>query len=253
MTEDGEGILAFLGVAPDPRLLDDDLTNLPAAEQHREPPVSTQRHERLVGAGSALTGVSLIGGVALLLYGGWRLLFDDGGPLDAVLAAIGLVLAATHWGWVHLAEYAGLTIDARHTREFEDRRRRWLATVEPYPRFSVSTSVGDDGTTRVQRFLHRPVLTDRNTFTFVRERDMEHIHAADAPAEVIATDVEAMRRQARLQTDRQREQWEAASSAYSAVLLSAHDDQERLAAQRAAALALSEHINASLLEAPLVE
>jgi hypothetical protein len=253
MTDDEQGLLAFLGVAPDPRLLDEDLTSLPAAEQHAEPPVSTQRHERLVAAGSLLTGVSLIGSLALLLYGGWRLLFDDGGAFDAVLAVIGLVLAATHWGWVHVAEYAGLTIDARQTHALEGRRGRWLAMVEPYPRFSVSTSVGDDGSTRVQRFLHRPVLTDRGTFTYVRERDLEHIHSADAPAEVIAADVEAMRRQARLQTDRQRELWDAASSAYSAAMLSAHDDEARLAAQRAAAVALSEHINASLLEAPLVE
>jgi hypothetical protein len=164
-----------------------------------------------------------------------------------------LVLAATHWGWVHVAEYAGLTIDARQAHQIEAQRGQWLAMIEPYPRFSVGTSVGDDGTTRVQRFLHRPVLTDRNTFTFVRESDTEHIHEADAPAEVIAADVETMRRQTRLQTDRMRELWDAASTAYSAALLSAHDDQERLAAQRAAALALSEHINASLLEAPLVE
>jgi len=38
-----------------------------------------------------------------------------------------------------------------------------------------------------------------------------------------------------------------------AALLSADDDRQRLAAQRAAAIALSEHINASLLEPPLVE
>ena len=37
------------------------------------------------------------------------------------------------------------------------------------------------------------------------------------------------------------------------VLLDADDDQHQLAARRAAALALSEHINASLLEPPLVE
>ena len=65
--------------------------------------------------------------------------------------------------------------------------------------------------------------------------------------------METMRRQARLQTDRMRELWNAASTAYSAALLSAHDEQERLAANRAAALALSEHINASLLDAPVVE
>jgi hypothetical protein len=253
MTDHSRDMLAFLGVVPDPRLLDDDLSTLPDAEQYREPPVSTQRHERLVAAGSVLTGVSLIGGVALLLYASAWLLFDSGGALAAVLAGIGLVLAVTHWGWVHVAEYAGLTIDARQAHDIEARRRRWLATIEPCPRFSVGTSVGDDGTTRVQRFLHRPVLTDRNTFTFVRESDIDHIHQADAPAEAIATDVETMRRQARLQTDRMRELWDTAATAYAAALLSAHDDEARRAAQRAAALALSEHINASLLEAPLVE
>jgi hypothetical protein len=253
MTDDRQGILAFLGVVPDPRLLDDDLSNLPGAEQRREPPVSTDRHRRLVAAGSALTGVSLIGGVGLLLWAGWRLLFAGGGAFDAVLAGIGLVLAATHWGWVHVAEYAGLTIDARQAHEIEAHQGQWLATIEPYPRFSVATSVGADGTMRVQRFLHRPVLTERDTFTFVREMDIEHVHDVDAPAEAIATDVETVRRQARLQTDRIRELWDAASTAYSAALLSSHDDQERLAARRAAALALSEHINASLLEAPVVE
>lgn len=253
MTGDSQEMLAFLGVAPDPRLLDADLSNLPAAEQHREPPVSTQRHERLVAAGSTLTGVTLIGGLALLLWAGWRLLFAGGGALDAVFAVIGLVLAATHWGWVHVAEYVGLTIDARQSSAVEARQSQWLATIEPYPRFSVGTSVGDDGTTRVQRFLHRPVLTEGNTFTFVRERDIEHVHEVDAPAEVIAADVELMRRQAGLQTARMKELWDAASTAYSAALLSAHDDQERQAANRAAALALSEHINASLLDAPLTE
>jgi hypothetical protein len=46
---------------------------------------------------------------------------------------------------------------------------------------------------------------------------------------------------------------EAACSAYAAALASADDDKQRLAAQRAAAIALSEHINESLLEPPLVE
>ena len=253
MTDASQDMVAFLGVAPDPRLLDDDLTTLPDTERRRESPASTRRHERLVATGSLLTGVSLIGGLALLLYAGARLLFDNGGGLDAALAGVGLVLVATHWGWVHGAEYVGLSIDARHAREIEGRRSQWLATIEPYPRFSVGTSVGDDGATHVQCFLHRPLLTDRNTFTFVRERGIEHIHQVDTAAEVIATDVETMRRRARLQTDRVRELWNAASTAYSAALLSAQDDQERLAAKVSAARALSEHLNASLLESPLVE
>jgi hypothetical protein len=93
----------------------------------------------------------------------------------------------------------------------------------------------------------------RNTFTFVRETDAEETYDAQASAATIATAVETMRRQARLETDRIRDLWEAASTAYEAALLNAHDEQERLAAQRAAATALSEHINASLLEPPLVE
>jgi starch synthase (maltosyl-transferring) len=39
--------------------------------------------------------VSLVAGLALLIWGGWRLLFAGGGAVAAVLAALGLVLAAT--------------------------------------------------------------------------------------------------------------------------------------------------------------
>jgi hypothetical protein len=76
---------------------------------------------------------------------------------------------------------------------------------------------------------------------------------ADTPAHVIADRVETLRREARLETDRQSELWDAASSAYDAALLDADDDQQQLAARRAAAVALSQHINASLLQPPLVE
>ncbi|MDQ6835006.1 MAG: hypothetical protein M3016_02355, partial [Actinomycetota bacterium] len=210
-------------------------------------------HDRLVAAGSLLTGVTLIAGAALLLFSGWALLFGSGGTFAAILAVIGILLAATHWGWVHVAEYVGLSIDQRQQRTSDEHGREWLAAIEPYPRFSVSTSVLDDASTRVERVLHRPVLTTQSTFTFVRELDSEKTYDAHASAEVIATAVEAMRRQARLDTDRLRGDWEAASAAYSAALLSADDDQQQLAAHRAAATALSEHINASLLEPPLVE
>ncbi len=253
MVGGSQSMVAFLGVPADRRLLDEDLANLPDAEQRREPVISTQQHDRLVAAGSLATGATLIGGGALLLYGGWQFLFGGGGAVDAILALIGLLLVATHWGWVHVAEYIGLTIDGRKQSAADERRQEWLATIEPYPRFSVSTSVLDDASTRVERVLHQPVLTPQHTFTFVREPDAEKTFDADASAEVIATAVETMRRQARLETDHLRELWEAASSAYAGALLGAEDDQQRLVAQRAAAMALSEHINASLLEPPLVE
>ena len=248
-----QDMVTFLGVPADERLLGEDLADMPGAERYREPPISTHKHDRLVAAGSVMTAATLIGGAAMLLYGAWRIFFHSGGALEVAIAAIGLLLVVTHWGWVHVAEYVGLTIDGHQERALGERRRQWLESVEPYPRFSVSTSVRDDASTRIERVLHRPVLTDRNTFTFVREADAEQTYDADASAEVIAATVEGMRRQARLDTDRLAAQWEAASSAYAAALSSAHDDQERLAAQRAAARALSDHINASLLEPPLVE
>lgn len=253
MSDGGRQMVAFLGVPADRRLLDEDIDNLPGVEQRREPAISTHKHDRLVAAGSFMTAATLIVGGVLTLYGGGEALFASGGGFDVVLAVIGLLLVATHWGWVHVAEYVGVTIDERQEHTSEERARAWLASVQPYPRFSVSTSVLDDASTRIERVLHKPVLTERQTFTFVRETADTQVYDADASAEVIATTVEAMRRSARLETDRLRELWEAASTAYDAAMLSAHDDQERLAARRAAATALSEHINASLLEPPLVE
>lgn len=246
-------LVAFLGIPADPRLLDEDLANLPEAEQRHEPVVATHKHDRLVAAGSLLTGTTLIVGGAMLLYGGGEALLGGGGAFDVVLAVIGILLVATHWGWVHVAEYVGLTIDERERRTAEMVKRDWLATIAPYPRISVSTTVLTDASTRVQRFRHEPVMITPDTFTFVRRADGEQTYDADAPAEAIATGVERMRRQARLETDRQRGNWEAAFGAYEAALLSADDDRRQLAAQRAAATALSEHINASLLEPPLVE
>jgi hypothetical protein len=128
MGDAGEGMIAFLGVAADRRLLEEDLVNLPDAEQHHEPAISTHKHDRLVAAGSLLTAVTLIGGVAVALYGGGQVLFNGGGALDVVIAVIGILLAGTHWGWVHVAEYIGLTIDERQQRAADERRRDWLAS-----------------------------------------------------------------------------------------------------------------------------
>jgi hypothetical protein len=150
----------------------------------------------------------LIGGAAIAIYGGWEVLFNDGGALGVVAALIGILLVATHWGWVHVAEYLGVAIDERARRTQDARRQGWLAAIEPYPRFSVSTVVLDDASTRIERVLHRPVLTTHNTFTFVRETEGEKTYDADAPAQVIAGSVEEMRREARIETDRIRGLWE---------------------------------------------
>lgn len=253
MVDDRQGMVAFLGVDPDPGLLDEDRLNLPQTEQPPEPAAPSPQHGRLVAAGSVLTGATLIGGVAMAIYGAAELLIGGAGAFDAVVTVVGILLAATHWGWVHVAEYLGLTIDAHEQRAADARRREWLAGIEPYPRYGVSTSVLDDASIRIQSVLYRPTLTAAHTFTFVRETDAEKTYESHTPAEVIATAVETMRRQARLETDHLRELWEVASTSYAARLADGDDDQQRLAAERAAASALSEHINASLLEPPVIE
>ncbi len=253
MGDPSEGLLAFLGFVPDQRLLDKDAGNLPAAEQYHELAVVTRKHDRLVAVGSLLTGVTLIGGAAIALYGCLDVLLNGGGAFGVAVAAIGILLVATHWGWVHVAEYLGVAIDERAHRAQDTRRQDWLTAIEPYPRFSVSTVVLDDASTRIDRVLHRPVVTTKGTFTFVREPEAQKTYDADAPAQLIAGSVEELRRETRIETDRIRDLWEAASSAYTAALASADDDRQRLAAQRAAAIALSEHINGSLREPPLVE
>ena len=157
MGNPNEGMLAFLGVPADRRLLDEDLVSLPAAEQYHEPAVVTHKHDRLVAAGSLVTGATLIGGAAIAIYGGWEVLFNDGGALGVVAALIGILLVATHWGWVHVAEYLGVAIDERARRSQDARRQDWLAAIQPYPRFSVSTVVLDDASTRIERVLHQSV------------------------------------------------------------------------------------------------
>jgi hypothetical protein len=181
MVDDRQGMVAFLGVDPDPGLLDEDRLNLPQTEQPPEPAAPSPQHGRLVAAGSVLTGATLIGGVAMAIYGAAELLIGGAGAFDAVVTVVGILLAATHWGWVHVAEYLGLTIDAHEQRAADARRREWLAGIEPYPRYGVSTSVLDDASIRIQSVLYRPTLTAAHTFTFVRETDAEKTYESHTP------------------------------------------------------------------------
>lgn len=253
MTDRGDAMVTLLGVPADRSLLDPDFDGLPDTEPRPLPVARTGRHDRLVAAGSVMTAATLIGGGALAIYGLEQLLFGAGGALAAVAAVAGLLLVGTHWGWVHVAEYLGLGIDDRQDRAHAAAGNAWLGTVGPYQRVAVVTSVLTDASIQVQRVSYRPQLTAHHTFTFQRVAETAEVFAPDTPAEAIADRVETLRREARLQTDRGRELWEVAAVAYAAALSIADDDQQQLAAQRAAALALSQHINASLLEPPLVE
>jgi hypothetical protein len=253
MSDSGETMVAFLGVPADPKLLSEDLEGLSEAPLRPVSVVVTDTHNRLVTAGSVMTAVTLIGGVILAVYGGEQLVAADGGTLAAALGVIGVLLAGTHWGWVHVAEYLGLGLDERQERVNREREQAWLRTVAPYARFTIRTTVMADASIAVERVTYKPVLTPHHTFTFDRVAEAAATFDADAPAHVIADRVETLRREARLESDRLSELWDAASSAYDAALLDADDDQQQLAARRAAAVALSQHINASLLQPPLVE
>ncbi len=252
MDDSGETI-HFLGVPADPRLLEENLDGIPDVPPRPSRAIATIEHDRLVSAGSLMTGATLVVGGAMLIYGLAQLVFGGGGLAAVLLVVIGAVLVATHWGWVHVAEYAGLTIDERRTRASDAQGRGWLADLAPYPRLGVHTRVLDDATTVVERVLYQPVLTDAHTFVFARRADTPVSYPADTPAHVIADEVETRRRSAQRETTRQRELWEAADTAYTAALAGAEDDRQELAARRAAATALSEHINASLRNPPLID
>lgn len=253
MSDSGDAMVAFLGVPADRSLLSEDIDGLSEAARRPVSVVVTDTHNRLVAAGSLMTAATLIGGIALALFGAEQLIAAGGGAPAVVLVVIGLLLAGTHWGWVHVAEYVGLGRDERQERANREREAAWLATVAPYARFTIRTTVMADASIAVERVMHKPALTSGHTFTFDRVPEARATFDSDTPAHVIADRVETLRREARLETDRLGELWEAARIAYNAALLDADDDQQQLAARQAAARALSEHINASLLAPPLVE
>jgi len=243
----------FVSREPDERLLSEDLAKLPEAVGRPEEIVPTRARGRIVGVGATLTAVSLVLGCLLLLLG-----FIDGltsgiGGLSIAILTLGAVLVATHWGWVHVAEITANSLEGRSTAEVQDRRHGWLATIQPYARFEITTSVEQDGAITVHRIAYRPVFSGERHFTFVREIERDEVHAADEPAAAVAERAELLRRDAAQDTERERERYQIAADAYEAVLLDHEDEQQRLLAQRAASEALSRQINTNLREPPLIE
>lgn len=241
------------GSVPDERLLGDDMHALPDGEQRPLPERSSRLRRRLVAVGATLTGLTLVAGVVLVVAGVLDAAVGSGGVRDIVAIVIGVGLVATHWGWVHVAEASADALEARRDRELGARSRGWLSAIEPYTRYSVTTSVLDDGAIRIARFRHRPVPAGERTFSFVREREREEVHDGDEPAGAVAERTEALRRAAALDTERERQRWRVVADAYEAALIDSDDEQQRLAARRAASEALSERLNAHLREPPLVE
>jgi hypothetical protein len=243
----------LVGREPDERLLSEDLDKLPDAVGRPETAPPSRVRRRVVGAGATLTGVTLVVGVLLVLLG----VIDgiaSGIEATSVLAfVVGLVLVATHWGWVHVAEITANSIEGRANADVLGRQRQWLAAIEPYPRVEVSTEVEDDGSIAIYSVRHRPVPSGERRFTFVREVADREVHSADEPAATVTERAEHLRREAALVTERERQRYEIAADAYRAALLGRDDDEQRRLARRAASEALSHQINANLREPPLVE
>ncbi len=243
----------LVGREPDERLLTEDLDKLPTAVGRPQTAPIRRSRQRIVGAGATLTGVSLVVGVALVLLGvidGLASGLDVAGVLAFV---VGLLLIGTHWGWVHVAEITANSIEGRANADVLARRRQWLATIEPYTRTEVSTTVEDDGSISIYSIRHRPVPTGERRFTFAREVEHREMHPADEPAAAVAERAEQLRREAALATERQRERYEIAAQAYESALMGRADEEQRRLARRAASEALSGQINSNLREPPLIE
>ena len=243
----------LVGFAPDDRLLGEDLDKLPQAVGRPETVLPSRARRRIVGTGATLTAVSLVAGVLLVLLGVVDAV-SSGIDVAGVLAVlVGGLLIATHWGWVHVAELTANSVEGRSNAEVVDRRRQWLAAIEPYTRFEVSTDVLDDGSIAIVSVRHRPVRVGDGGFTFVREIEHRELHGPDEPAAAVTDRAETLRREAALATEREHQRYEIAADAYRTALIGRTDDEQRRLAQRAAAEALSSQINSNLRDPPLVE
>ncbi|HUA70763.1 MAG TPA: hypothetical protein VMA96_06770 [Solirubrobacteraceae bacterium] len=243
----------FVGREPDERLLADDLDNLPEAVGRPETPVPSHARRRIVGTGATLTAASLIVGSLLVLLGLIDAISSGIDGLGIAIVVVGAILVITHWGWVHVAEITANSIEGRSNAEVEDRRRQWLATIQPYTRFEIFTRVEEDGSITIFRVAHRPVASGDRRFTFDRETVYQEVHPPDEPAAQVTERAELLRREAAQDTERERERYQVAADAYESVLLDDADEQQRRLAQRAASEALSSQINTNLREPPLTE
>jgi hypothetical protein len=243
----------FVGYAPDERLLGEDLDKLPAVLGRPETIPPSHRHRAIVGAGATLTAASLVIGVLLVLFGVIDAVASgfDAAPIVAVV--LGAVLIATHWGWVHVAELTANSLEGRSNIDVVEHRQQWLASIEPYTHFEVSTEVQDDGSIAIHSMRHRPVHAGEQRFTFVRELEHREVHPPDEPAAAVTERAEVLRREAALATEREHERYEIAADAYQTALVGREDEEQRRLARRAASEALSRQINANLRDPPLVE
>jgi hypothetical protein len=243
----------FLGLTADEVLLADEGESLPDS-MGRPPRVPmTRAGTAIVGVGATLTGVTLFGGIALILLGAIDGISSGFGALAWIAVILGAIMASTHWGWVHVAEFSANAVHSRRNSEIEAERFRWLRTLEPYTRYEVSTEVEADGSLILATIRHRPIPTTPGHFTFVRELIDPERHPDEEPAATIAERAEHLRREAALMTEREHARYQAAAEDRQRLLLGQQDEAEHLQARRATSEALAQQINANLRDPPLSE
>src|SRR5205807_4573541 len=141
---------------PDDRLLGEDLGKLPTVLGRPEEIPPSPARKRVVALGATLTGVTLVAGTLLVVFGAIVGVASGFGTWPVLALAIGGLLAATHWGWVHVAEIAGQSIERRDHTDAFGRRQAWLEEIEPYQRWEVSASTGEDGSIAITTVTYRP-------------------------------------------------------------------------------------------------
>ena len=231
----------------DERLLPEALGQPPAL------PPPSQRHRKLVVTGATLTGVTLFGGIALTVLGAIDAFSGSLSGVGLVALVLGILMVATHWGWVHVFAFSADMIDSHRVRDAEVAREHWLETIQPYTRFEVSTDVEDDGALTISTIRYRPVPAGEGRFTFQRDVVNPERHADDEPAAQIAERAEQLRREAALETEREEARFDAAADARERAQIGQETEDEKRAARRAASEALSSQINSNLRDPPLTE
>jgi hypothetical protein len=242
----------LVGRSADKRLLEAGADALPSSISR--PVALPDPHGRspLVATGVVLGGITLIGGIVLAVLGVVELL--SGSALTGVIELwVGILLAATHWGWIHVGAWTSDKLRDRGNQDLVLDRQRWLDAIEPYERYEVSTQVQDDGSIAIETVCHRPSATDGEHFTFTAQRAMREVHPADEPAAKISERAELLRRHAATRTARARERYQVAAEAHEAARLKGLDEDDQRAAARAASQALSDQLNQKLRDPPLVE
>jgi hypothetical protein len=240
----------LVGLAADEQLLAGD-AQLPEVLGRPVPIPRGRAHGTIVNAGVAMTGLALIGGIALFLIAVVDAFSNGASLLDGGLLALGIVLVATHWGWVHVAEASARALEAGQHRELVEHRRQWLQSIAPHTYREVRTEVEADGSIAIVRVAYHPIKVADNRFAFRRVVEHREVHSEEEPAASVTERAEQLRREAAQDTERELERYLEAADRLETAQLLAGDEQERLDARRAASLALSEQINANLREPPL--